>query len=179
MNNANENSDNKHAEKSVSKGNSKELSQDEFHNSKKSESNFLLVKNSEKFLNPSESHYIESSSGSSMGLMGILKIKNILNYKDLRSVIHWCTKNDVFIIHQGNKQFVNKWEFILSFYKPFIKHLKRKHDNWKEVFLNYLSGELGSLLGASKEGSQLDIVSKSYKPKSKGEVSFLDKMKKL
>jgi len=47
------------------------------------------------------------------------------------------------------------------------------------VFLNYLSGELGSLLGASKEGSQLDIVSKSYKPKSKGEVSFLDKMKKL
>jgi hypothetical protein len=176
MDNATKNSDKNHAEQSVNKGDSKGLSLSEIHNPEKSESNFTLAKNAEKFLNPSNSHYIENSSGLSMGLMGILKIKNILNYKDLRSVIHWCIKNDVFIIHQGNKQFVNKWEFILSFYKPFIKHLKKKHDNWKEVFLGYVKGDLGILLGDSKEEI---ITPTNYKAKNKSEVSFLAKMKKI
>lgn len=112
------------------------------------------------------------------GLMELLKVKSILNYSDLRSTINWCTKNKVFVIKQGNKKYVNKWEFILSFYKPFIQHLKRKHKNWKEIFFNYLNGELGQLLAEPIDKSPI-VNSTSYKPKTKTQVSFLDKIKKL
>jgi hypothetical protein len=140
--------------------------------------NDLLAKKLKKFSKPESSHYISQCSVKSMGLMEILKLKSILNYKDLRSVINWCIKNEVFIIQQGNKQFVNQWEFVLSFYKPFIKHLKIKHKNWKEMFLNYLNGELGQLLASPIKKEQI-IGSTSYKPKTRREISFLDKIKKI
>jgi hypothetical protein len=140
--------------------------------------NNRLAKKSKKFSNPESSHYISQCSGLQMGLMEIFKIKKLLNYKDLRSVIHWCTKNDVFIIHQGNKQFVNKWEFILSFYKPFIKHLKRKHKNWKDMFLNYLNGEVNHLLATSNEDATISTT-RNYKPIDKVGADFLKNINEL
>jgi len=176
MSNANENSDNK-SNKPLVKSEVKEDSNSlAFSNEESLATNNRLVTNLKKFSNLESSHYISKYSGYSMGLMEIIKLKNILNYKDLRSVINWCTKNDVFVFQQGNTQFVNQWEFILSFYKPFITHLKRKHKNWKEMFLNYLSGELGILLGTSKEEV---IVQSNYKVKTKSQISFLDKMKNI
>ena len=141
------------------------------------QTNNRLAKKLKKFSNSEPSHYISQCNDESMGLMEILKLKSILNYKDLRSVIHWCAKNEVFIIRQGNKQFVNRWEFILSFYKPFIEHLKRKHENWKEMFLNYVSGEMGKLITPSD--SSPVVMSNHYKPKTKKEISFLSKIKKI
>lgn len=178
MDNANQNSDNKINKPLVNTGVKKDSNPIESSCNDSLPTNNRLVTNLEKFSNPESSHYISKCSGNSMGLMEILKIKNILNYKDLRSVINWCTKNDVFIIQQGNKQFVNQWEFILSFYKPFIQHLKRKHKNWKDMFLNYLNGELGQLLADSSEKS-ITIQSTNYKPKTKKQISFLDKMKNI
>jgi len=61
-------------------------------------SNNRLAKKLQKLPTPESSHYISQYSGKSMGLMEIFKLKNILNYKDLRSVINWCSNNDVFII---------------------------------------------------------------------------------
>ena len=135
---------------------------------KKEEINNSLEKNSNEL----------SKNGVLFGLMELLKVKTILNYSDLRSTANWCRKNKVFIMKQGNKKYVNKWEFILSFHKQFIKHLKEKHDNWKEVFLGYMKGDLGNLLGSSKE-EEKTTTSISYKPKNKGEASFLNKMKKI
>ena len=178
MSNASKNSVNDSSQKPLNKRDRGGSVNNEIKNTDESEMNNRLVKKPNKFFNPETSHYISQCSGLSMGLMGILKLKNILNYKDLRSVIQWCSKNEVFIIHQGNKQFVNKWEFILSFYKPFIKHLKGKHNNWKEVFLGYLNGDLGNLLASSKEEVQ-NSSSVTYKPKNKKEASFLNKIKKL
>ena len=178
MDNANQNSVNKINEPLIITevtGSSSDL---EFSNENTLPTNNRLAKKLQKLPNPESSHYISQCSGKSMALMGILKLKNILNYKDLHSVVNWCTKNDVFIIQQGNKQFVNQWEFILSFYKPFIKHLKRKHKNWKEMFLNYLNGELGQLLVIPIENAPI-IKSANYKAKTTLEVSFLDKIKKI
>lgn len=178
MDNANQNSVNK-INQSLIKTEVTEDSNDlEFSNENTLPTNNRLAKKLQKLPNPESSHYISQCSGKSMGLMEILKLKNILNYKDLRSVINWCTKNDVFIIQQGNKQFVNQWEFILSFYKPFIKHLKRKHKNWKEMFLNYLNGELGQLLVTPIDNAPIKGLD-NYKPKTTLEVSFLDKIKKI
>ena len=143
-----------------------------------SPTNNRLAKKSKKFSNPEKSHYISQCSGLQMGLMEIIKLKNILNYKDLRSVIHWCSKNDVFIIHQGNKQFVNQWEFILSFYKPFIKNLKRKHKNWKEMFLNYLNGNINHLLAIINDDVPLENRT-NYKPIDKVGADFLKNIKEL
>jgi len=176
MSNANENSDNKSNKPLVNSEVKEDSNALEFSNEESLPTNNRLVTNLKKFSNSESSHYISKCSGYSMGLMEIIKLKNILNYKDLRSVINWCTKNDVFVFQQGNTQFVNQWEFILSFYKPFITHLKRKHENWKEMFLNYLSGELGVLLGTSKEEV---TVRTNYKAKTKSQISFRDKLKNI
>ncbi|MGV6860994.1 MAG: hypothetical protein ACWA41_04435 [Putridiphycobacter sp.] len=156
---------------------------DEINNLEISELNFelsnnRLAKKPKKIFQPHKSHYISQYSGQSLGLMEIIKLKYFLNYKDLRSVLNWCRKNEVFIIQQGNKQFVNQWEFILSFYKPFIEHLKRKHKNWKEMFLNYLNGQLPNLLTKPNEVN-FDNDSTAYSPQTKVETSFLDNIKKL
>ena len=178
MDNANQNSVNKINEPLIITEVTEDSNDLEFSNENTLPTNNRLAKKLQKLPNPESSHYISQCSGKSMGLMEILKLKNILNYKDLRSVINWCTKNDVFIIQQGNEQFVNQWEFILSFYKPFITHLKRKHKNWKEMFLNYLNGEVKDLLTSESE-NQLGLTSPKYKAKTGNEVSFLDKIKKI
>ena len=108
-------------------------------------------------------------------LVRVSEIKKMLNYKDLRSVVNWCRKNSVFVIEQGNSMFVCKSEFLIAFQKPFIEHLKRTYENWKERFENYMDSNYQNLLGAKKEV----IKSTSYTPTSKIEKSFLNKMKNL
>jgi hypothetical protein len=178
MDNANKNSIKKSTKPLVKKEVTEDYNEQEFSNESFGLTNNRLAKKSKKIFKQEPSDYISQCSDKSMGLMEIFKLKNILNYKDLRSVIHWCCKNEVFIIRQGNKQFVNRWEFILSFYKPFIEHLKRKHENWKEMFLNYLNGEIGKLMTTQSEDNPVTISS-NYKPKTKKVTSFLNKIKKI
>lgn len=102
----------------------------------------------------------------------IHNLKEILGYKDIRSVIEWCDKNSVYILYQGNVKVVNTCEFVLSFYKPFINHLKAKHDNWKELFIDYLHGDFRKLIdNGSKRKSGLF--------KSKNETDFIQMLKGL
>jgi hypothetical protein len=134
---------------------------------------FLEEKSNEFFSNlglPTEQLFV--------GLVELLKVKALLNYKDLRSVIQWCTKNKVFIIRQGNKKYVNKWEFIISFHKQFIKHLKEKHKNWKEIFIAYIKGDLRELVSSPEEKLERGTAN-GYKPKTDIEISFMSKIKKL
>lgn len=106
----------------------------------------------------------------------LTELKRMLNYKDLRSVMNWCDKNDVFVMLQGNLQFVNKHEFLLAFYKPFITKLRLKHENWKEVFVDYLKGNLTNLL---TDPSKPKYVKSNYRPNNNTEKSFLNKIKDL
>ncbi len=73
----------------------------------------------------------------------------------MRSVILWCKSNSVFILHQGNAQLVNSSEFILSFYKPFINHLKVKHKDWESRFIDYLEGNIQQLISDSPSFSSI------------------------
>lgn len=120
----------------------------------------------------------EQKSTILLELIEVSRIKMLLNYSDVRSVIRWCNENHVFIIKQGNRKFVNKNEFILSFYSPFIQHLKNKHKNWKEVFINFLKGELMELLNRM-EDHQIKKERKKYQARTNQEMSFLTLIKKL
>lgn len=104
-------------------------------------------------------------------------IKSVLNYRDIRSVLNWCLVNNVFVLNQGKAQVVNLIEFILAFYKPYLDHLKRtKKENWKTVFLNYVSANVSGILSEKREQQQ---KKNQYKPKTNVETSFLKKMKDL
>lgn len=105
------------------------------------------------------------------------KLKGMLGYKDMRSVIEWCEKNGVYVMQQGNQKLVNSTEFLLSFYKPFIQHLKSKHKDWKERFIDYLEGNVKNLL-TEQEFITISIQSKTIKEK-RVESSFLQKLKNL
>lgn len=108
--------------------------------------------------------------------LSLLKIKDILGYKDLRSAIQWCKQNKVCIFHQGNRKLVNTGEFIVSFYRPFIEHLKSKHTNWKQVFIGYINGNLNEALNSSDGTTE---KRQPYKPTSESEIAFLGKLKQL
>ena len=108
--------------------------------------------------------------------LSLSKLQNILGYKDMRSVFQWCKQNRVCIFHQGNRKLVNTGEFILSFYRPFIKHLKSKHENWKQVFIGYLNGNLKDALESPHDEKEIRT---KYTPKSESETIFLGKLKNL
>ena len=150
----------------------------DYHTDKNLDNKNRFVKNLEKLSNSEIALYLRSKSEQLLGIMRLIEVKNILNYKDFRSVIGWCRKNKVCIFHQGNTQFVNKWEFILAFYKPFIKHLRKTQENWVVLFVSYVKGDITNLIGETFEDAPLEI-SKPYKPKSKSEASFFQKIKKL
>lgn len=94
------------------------------------------------------------------------EVKKSLNYKDLRSVAQWCNKNGVFIIEQGKRHLVSKVEFLASFHKPLMEHLKNNFTGEKSKF---------SPAAASKK----TISTKPYEPKSETEKSFLATLKNL
>jgi hypothetical protein len=104
-------------------------------------------------------------------------IKSVLNYRDVRSALNWCRTHEVYVLSQGNAQVVNLIEFILAFYKPYLEHLKRtKKENWKTVFLNYVSANVSGILAEKRE---LQQRKNQYKPKTNVETAFLKKMKDL
>ncbi|MEZ4921888.1 MAG: hypothetical protein R2780_01840 [Crocinitomicaceae bacterium] len=107
--------------------------------------------------------------------MELTEIKEMLNYKDLRSVLKWCEKNAVFVFNQGNMQLVNRIEFLLAYHKPFMDHLQRTCKNWKEEFVKFVEGDLKGLL--KDQETKTPIL--RYKPKSNAEKSFLEKIKTL
>jgi len=110
-----------------------------------------------------------------LGLLRLKQINVLLGYKDLRSVVSWCSTNEVLVIRQGNGQFVNSAQFIMAFYKPFINSLRESYDDWLERFVLCLKNDIHGLVVDTSVPKQ----SKSYKPSSKAESSFLDKMKNL
>lgn len=102
-------------------------------------------------------------------------LKHILGYKDMRSVLTWCDQNGVCIIHQGNQKWVNKYEFLLSFYKPFIGHLRARHTNWKTIAVHFMEGNLEALL-TSVFG---EPVTPHAKKQRKVQTDFLTSLKNL
>ncbi|MBD3637413.1 MAG: hypothetical protein HUJ25_08680 [Crocinitomicaceae bacterium] len=119
--------------------------------------------------------YISDTKANRGSVMELTEIKEMLNYRDLRSVLKWCAKNAVFVFNQGNMQLVNRSEFLLAYHKPFIIHLQERCENWQEEFLKYVHGDLEGLVKNSKKNAPVP----SYIPRSKVEKSFLNKMKKL
>lgn len=134
-------------------------------------------------LNDIENEFEKSINGFSkndmlMGLIELINIKYILNYEDIRSVKNWCKKHNVFIFKIGNKSYVNKFEFILSFYKKFINHLKANHKNWKALFIGFVKGNLNEIIDSIEDNNRI-VNQNKYIPNSVRGNSFLSKMKKL
>jgi hypothetical protein len=109
-------------------------------------------------------------------IIDIGEVMTILKYRDVRSVLNWCKQHNVFVLNQGNTQVVNQVEFILAFYKPFMHHLKRTKENWKDLFVDYVCGNVKGVVG-DKDDIKKSMT--SYKPQSEMETSFLQKMKNL
>lgn len=135
-----------------------------------------LVTIFQKFLQKNKSSYLEDTDLNNKEFMELNQVKHALNYRDYRSVIQWCQENNVFINHQGNRKLVNRIEFLLSFHKPFLNHLKRIHKDWKERFIAFLNGDLKTLIQTEKE---LKKRENKYVPRQDIEVSFLNNIKNL
>ena len=119
---------------------------------------------------------LEPYIGITNSLIELVEVKNMLNYKDFRSVITWCRKNGVFVYEQGNCQYVNQTEFQLAFHKPFLNYLRGNSKNWRELFVKYVQGDLLGLL----PNEEVEVSkNKAYKSNSQVEKSFLKRIKGL
>jgi hypothetical protein len=126
-------------------------------------------------INSEEVWYTHTLSKWKRAIIDVKDVMALLKYRDVRSVLNWCKEHDVFVLNQGNTQVVNQAEFILAFYKPFLKHLKRTKENWKELFMDYVCGNVSGILSVKRDKP----ISNHYSPKTKLETSFLKKMKNL
>lgn len=120
--------------------------------------------------------YISNTNEVNESYMDIEKAMETLNYRDFRSVARWCKKNGVFIIEQGKRHLISKAEFLSSFHKPFMEHLRRTHKNWKEIFDGFIRGQISHLLSEIPDSK---TMTRSYKPTSAEEKSFLSNLKNL
>lgn len=91
--------------------------------------------------------HVESIIISKMKRISLIKLKEILNRKDLRSVRKWCDVNNVFIYQRGKKdESVHLIEFDLAYDKDFIEHLKRKiGEGWADAYVMYKNGNIQGL----------------------------------
>ncbi|MBI3133625.1 MAG: hypothetical protein HYZ14_03020 [Bacteroidetes bacterium] len=109
--------------------------------------------------------YIKKTETVNEKYLDIEEVKKSLNYKDLRSVAQWCKKHGVFILEQGKRHLVSKLEFLASFHKPLMEHLKS---------IATVKPKL-----TTAEASEKTLTSKIYTPKSETGKSFLSTLKKL
>lgn len=143
---------------------------------KQGSAQYLLLKNLMKdFVMNLVSSVFDSSRAHTSSFLDLSQVQNMLNYKDLRSVVKWCQKHKVFVLMQGNSQFVNKTEFLIAFHQPFIKHLQKTSKNWKDQFLKFIEGNVSGLLEIEESSAPIS----RYVPQSNIEKSFLNKIKKI
>jgi len=87
------------------------------------EKKYQLINETEK--KKREAKYLDSVlsidlNSNSMELLKIETLMHVLGYKDDRSVINWCNKNDVHLSRIGSSLCANKLNFILAVNKSFI-----------------------------------------------------------
>ena len=109
----------------------------------------------------------------------ISQVMQWLGYADPRPALLWCEKHDVFVMIRGKAKLVNRAQFTLAFYQPFLNHLRKKFpDSWAEMFRLYLNGAIEELAGLTTSSKQ-SVVTGRYKPASQAEIDFLNKMREL
>jgi len=112
-------------------------------------------------------------SGKSIDL-DVLDIMDRLGYNDLRSVLKWCKKNRVIVFNQGKRKLINRTQFLIAFYKPFIEQLRKKHpNNWSKLFESYLSNDVENAMNTANPKT-FPKVSRRYQAQSEKSKSFLD-----
>lgn len=128
---------------------------------------------------PDGTSYIHTSIRWKHAIIELEEVMVLLKYKDVRSVLKWCKKHKVFVLNQGNAQVVNHIEFVLAFYRPYMEHLKQTKENWKELFVDYVCGNVINILGGEKVKSRDPDQDSEVIRSSRRKSAFLEKVKNL
>ncbi len=111
-------------------------------------------------------------------LLNLDELKKNLGYKDVRSLLNWCEKNSVFVLTHGKTKWVNKVEFLIAFFKPWILELKRRFpEKWSEVFTAHYQGNIESSFNLVNKDKIL--AHSKYQASSDFEREFLTKVQNL
>jgi hypothetical protein len=102
-----------------------------------------------------------------------------LGYTDERSVLNWCRKNKIMVIHAGKRKYVPSELMRIYYEKQFEKYISQHYDNATQIMDNYCKGDTAGL--AEKMDVPIDRkAKKNYEVKverSKAALDFLNKLK--
>jgi hypothetical protein len=112
----------------------------------------------------------------------IKEISKVLEYKDRRSVLRWCRKNDVkiFSLQDCKREYVLKEEFDKAYFKDAIIYAKEKYGSENLSGIIQSSMNLYSELRETLEGKKKNnFLNKKYTPIGEHEISFLGRLTKI
>ena len=64
-----------------------------------------------------------------------IRKENWLNTNRTDRIREWLDEHNIKIYYDGNKSYVNGMEFQFVYESPMIIELKRKYENWNQVYL--------------------------------------------
>ena len=106
----------------------------------------------------------------------LTQIAEFLNFKSLRTVIRWCKRKGIDILHFGKEKYVNLIDFHFVIDHPFIEALKLKHPkDWALIYGAYKKMDYETIAKFSAPNSTVNIP--TFKVNSKAASSFLTKIK--
>lgn len=116
-------------------------------------------------------------------ILYIRDLKNILPYKDIRTICDYCKQYGIKIFGEKKRQYVLAVQFKRAQLQEKISHLKEKYgDNWNSVLKSEMNlcSQLQSILDEIKNSNNKDYSLKQKpKPKTKSEQKFLDEVNTL
>jgi len=109
-------------------------------------------------------------------------LKNILPYKDYRSICNYCCNNGIEILGNGKTRYVLAVQFKRAQLQEKIHDLKTKYGNaWTEVLKSEMNlcCRLQSALDEIQNGRSNSPLKQRIKPKGQAERKFLLDIQKL
>jgi len=100
--------------------------------------------------------------------------KELLKFKDVRSVKKWCAKKGILVFRQGKGWCVSKAEFLLAFHRPIVEKLRANYENWDEVFQAYLANDMKAIAAFIYPKTYSQKVSRGHLPEKAND--FINKI---
>ena len=110
--------------------------------------------------------------------MKLSELGFLLEYEDERSILNWCKKNKIPVVHAGKAKYVLN-DFINQFFKNDItKFVNQHYDNPIEI-MNAIESDNPLQLSELMDEPVIAEVARKYKAKDRSKASkqFLDNIK--
>ncbi len=111
--------------------------------------------------------------------MNLSELADLLEYDDQRSVVKWCKKNKILILHVGKAKYVSS-QMIDQYFENKLKGFAEKHYDNPDKIMDAYHADDKATLSEAMEAPITPKVKKQFRTKkerSKTAMDFLNQLK--